>query len=177
MFVFVFGFWLLLMALDAGRFHWTSVPPSLQGAGASAMLAAMWTILLPFGANPFLIKTVKACLDSGQRLETCRKRSLPLRPASPLFRAGDTADLDSARARLSARPHRGDCHRRLAPPAKGDRGSRSARECSRICGLLPADPLPAHPFPVVVAMGLRPRLGLNPRPASQKPRSPGVEPN
>jgi protein-S-isoprenylcysteine O-methyltransferase Ste14 len=89
MFVFVFGFWLLLMALDAGRFHWTSVPPSLQGAGASAMLAAMWTILLPFGANPFLTKTVKACLDSGQRLAAsgpCRFVRHPLYSALVILR-------------------------------------------------------------------------------------------
>lgn len=71
-FVVVFGLvllsWFVLMALDARRFEWTSVPPVLTGLGALAFLLANGVALWVICANPFASASVR--IDDAQRVAT-----------------------------------------------------------------------------------------------------------
>jgi protein-S-isoprenylcysteine O-methyltransferase Ste14 len=51
--------WLALMAVDAGRLRFSSMPQSLQGVGVLAIAASVWLSWLAFVANRFAATVVK----------------------------------------------------------------------------------------------------------------------
>ncbi len=62
--------WLVLMGLDAGRYHWTHMPPWLAWAGAADMLAGWWICHRVFRANTFVAPVVKIQSDRRQTVVT-----------------------------------------------------------------------------------------------------------
>ena len=58
--------WLVLMALDAVRFHWSQMPLALQVVGAIALVASFILISLTFRENAFLSPTVRIQQERGQ---------------------------------------------------------------------------------------------------------------
>lgn len=59
----VFFGWLVVMALDAGRFRWSRVPPWLQGLGAFLLGASFYVFFLTFRENAFLSPAVRIQTD------------------------------------------------------------------------------------------------------------------
>ncbi len=51
--------WLVLMPLDAVRFHWSHMPVWLQIAGATALLCSFYAFYLIARENPFLSPLVR----------------------------------------------------------------------------------------------------------------------
>jgi protein-S-isoprenylcysteine O-methyltransferase Ste14 len=68
--IIVFACWLVLMGVDAGRLHWSSVPWPLQFLGAAGMLLSMWISFRVFEANPFLANAVRIQTERGHRVVT-----------------------------------------------------------------------------------------------------------
>jgi len=64
-YLFFFG-WLVLIALDAVRFHWSHMPLVLQVVGALAMVGSFLLISLTFRENSFLSPTVRIQQERGQ---------------------------------------------------------------------------------------------------------------
>jgi protein-S-isoprenylcysteine O-methyltransferase Ste14 len=64
----LFPLWLILMGLDAGRFHWSAVPVWLQALGGVTFLGAMWIIHLAVRANTFAAPVVKIATERGQHV-------------------------------------------------------------------------------------------------------------
>jgi len=64
-YLFFFG-WLVLMPLDAVRFHWSHMPLVLQVVGALAMMGSFLLISLTFRENSFLSPTVRIQEERGQ---------------------------------------------------------------------------------------------------------------
>jgi len=60
--------WLILMPLDAVRFHWSSVPEWLQAVGAILLLASFYLFFLAYRENPYLSPMVRIQRDRGQRV-------------------------------------------------------------------------------------------------------------
>lgn len=60
--------WLVLMALDARRFHWSSMHPSLQIVGAVAILVSMVAIRAVFRANSYAAPVVKIMAERGHKV-------------------------------------------------------------------------------------------------------------
>ncbi len=60
--------WLILMPLDAVRFHWSRMPAWLQVAGALVLLFSFYVFFLTFRENPYLSATVRIQNDRGQRV-------------------------------------------------------------------------------------------------------------
>ena len=58
--------WLVLMPLDAMRFHWSQVPLVLQVVGAMALVGSFLLISLTFRENAFLSPTVRIQGERGQ---------------------------------------------------------------------------------------------------------------
>jgi protein-S-isoprenylcysteine O-methyltransferase Ste14 len=58
--------WLVLMALDAGRFHWSQMPRLFQLVGAVALVVSFLLISLTFRENAFLSPTVRVQEERGQ---------------------------------------------------------------------------------------------------------------
>ena len=58
--------WLVLMPLDAVRFHWSQVPLFLQVGGAIALVGSFLLISLTFRENSFLSPTVRIQQERGQ---------------------------------------------------------------------------------------------------------------
>jgi protein-S-isoprenylcysteine O-methyltransferase Ste14 len=58
--------WLVLMPLDAVRFHWSLVPLWLQVAGAFTLLGSFTLIYLAFRENAYLTPTVRIQEERGQ---------------------------------------------------------------------------------------------------------------
>ena len=58
--------WLVLMALDAVRFHWSQMPLALQVVGVIALVASFILISLAFRENAFLSPTVRIQQERGQ---------------------------------------------------------------------------------------------------------------
>ena len=57
--------WLILMPLDAVRFHWSQMPVQLQGIGAIILIAAFTLIYLAFRENAYLTPTVRVQEERG----------------------------------------------------------------------------------------------------------------
>jgi protein-S-isoprenylcysteine O-methyltransferase Ste14 len=51
--------WLALMPADAGRFHWTTLPPWLQVLGALILLSSYPLFFWVFAVNPYLSPAVR----------------------------------------------------------------------------------------------------------------------
>ena len=60
--------WLILMGLDARRFHWTSMHPSLQVAGVLAILVSMVAMRSVFRANSYAAPVVKIQAERGHKV-------------------------------------------------------------------------------------------------------------
>lgn len=60
--------WLVLMGVDARRFHWSAMPPSLQVVGALAILVSMVAIRAVFRANSFAAPVVKIMAERGHKV-------------------------------------------------------------------------------------------------------------
>jgi protein-S-isoprenylcysteine O-methyltransferase Ste14 len=58
--------WLVLMPLDAVRFHWSQMPLLLQVVGAVALVGSFFFISLTFRENSFLSPTVRIQEERGQ---------------------------------------------------------------------------------------------------------------
>ena len=66
LFYLFFFAWLVLMPLDAVRFHWSQVPLILQVVGAIALVTSFLLISLTFRENSFLSPTVRIQEERGQ---------------------------------------------------------------------------------------------------------------
>jgi protein-S-isoprenylcysteine O-methyltransferase Ste14 len=60
--------WLILMGLDAGRFHWTSMPGWLGIVGALAIFLCIYLCRAVFRANSFAAPVVKIQAERGHRV-------------------------------------------------------------------------------------------------------------
>jgi len=60
--------WLVLIGLDAKRFHWSDVPLWVQALGLAGVLAAMSVLFLVFRTNPFVVTVVRLQSERGQRV-------------------------------------------------------------------------------------------------------------
>ncbi len=62
--------WLVLMPLDAVRFHWSQMPGWLQVAGAGFLLGSFYIFFLTFRENPYLSPAVRVQKERGQTVIT-----------------------------------------------------------------------------------------------------------
>jgi protein-S-isoprenylcysteine O-methyltransferase Ste14 len=62
----VFIVWLVLMPLDAGRFHWSLMPVWLQAVGVIVLLFSFYLFYLTYRENPYLSGVVRIQEDRGQ---------------------------------------------------------------------------------------------------------------
>jgi len=69
LYVFLFA-WLILMPLDAVRFHWSWMPLWLQVVGAVAMVVSFILMSLVFRENSYLSATVRVQEERGQTVIT-----------------------------------------------------------------------------------------------------------
>jgi protein-S-isoprenylcysteine O-methyltransferase Ste14 len=60
--------WLVLTALDAGRFHWSKVPLWLQWLGAAAIPFAFWIFDWTFKENTFSAPVVRIQKERGHKV-------------------------------------------------------------------------------------------------------------
>jgi len=58
--------WLAFMAIDAVRFHWSSMPIWIQVIGAMILLASFYLLFLTFRENSYLSPVVRVQEDRGQ---------------------------------------------------------------------------------------------------------------
>jgi len=58
--------WLVVMALDAVRFHWSQVPGWLQVVGALILISSFYVFYMTFRENSFLSPAVRVQTDRGQ---------------------------------------------------------------------------------------------------------------
>jgi protein-S-isoprenylcysteine O-methyltransferase Ste14 len=58
--------WLVLMPLDAVRFHWSKMPGWLQVVGAILLLGSYYLFFLTFRENPYLSPAVRVQTERGQ---------------------------------------------------------------------------------------------------------------
>jgi protein-S-isoprenylcysteine O-methyltransferase Ste14 len=62
----VFLAWLILMPLDAVRFHWSQMPVWLQMAGAISLVCSFYLFFVTFRENSYLSAMVRIQKDRGQ---------------------------------------------------------------------------------------------------------------
>jgi len=60
------GIWLIIMPLDAVRFHWSQMPTWLHVVGAIVLLSSFYLIYLTYRENPYLSSAVRIQEDRGQ---------------------------------------------------------------------------------------------------------------
>ena len=60
--------WLILMGLDAGRFHWSVMPIGLQAAGGASVALSFWICYRTFRENTFLAPVVKIQKERGHKV-------------------------------------------------------------------------------------------------------------
>jgi protein-S-isoprenylcysteine O-methyltransferase Ste14 len=61
-----FLLWLVLLPLDAIRFHWSRMPGWLHLVGAVLLMASFYLFFLTFRENPYLSPAVRVQTDRGQ---------------------------------------------------------------------------------------------------------------
>ena len=66
----VFLVWLVLMPLDAVRFHWSRMAAWLQVAGAIVLIFSFYIFYLTYRENPYLSGVVRVQEDRGQTVVT-----------------------------------------------------------------------------------------------------------
>lgn len=64
----IFLAWLILMPLDAVRFHWSRMPAWLQLAGAVLLVLSFYIFYLTFRENPYVSAAVRIQEDRGQKV-------------------------------------------------------------------------------------------------------------
>ena len=83
--------WLILMGLDAGRYHWSEIPLALQGAGLALICLGAYLVWLTLKANSYAAPVVKIQKARGHVVVTsgpyARIRH-PMYAAALLFIAG-----------------------------------------------------------------------------------------
>ncbi len=57
--------WLVLMSLDAVRFHWSQMPIWLQVVGAMIFIASLYLFYLVYRVNPYLSPAVRIQKERG----------------------------------------------------------------------------------------------------------------
>jgi protein-S-isoprenylcysteine O-methyltransferase Ste14 len=62
--------WLVLMGVDAGRFHWSQVPLIVQIAGAGLIGLGSYLVYLTFKTNSYAAPVVKIQKERGHRVVT-----------------------------------------------------------------------------------------------------------
>jgi protein-S-isoprenylcysteine O-methyltransferase Ste14 len=62
------GIWLIIMPLDAVRFHWSQIPTWLHVAGAIVLLSSFYLIYLTYRENPYLSSAVRIQNERGQKV-------------------------------------------------------------------------------------------------------------
>jgi protein-S-isoprenylcysteine O-methyltransferase Ste14 len=65
-----FMLWLVLIAMDAQRFHWSDVPLAVQGLGSVLIALCMVLVWLVFRSNSFAAPQVRLQTERGQRVIT-----------------------------------------------------------------------------------------------------------
>jgi protein-S-isoprenylcysteine O-methyltransferase Ste14 len=58
--------WMILMSLDAERFHWSPVPLWIQALGAALLLFSFYLMFIAFRENSFASPVVRVQSDRGQ---------------------------------------------------------------------------------------------------------------
>lgn len=91
--------WLVFMSLDAERFHWSSMPIWLQGAGALILLCSFYLLFLTFRENSYLSPVVRIQDERGQTVISTGPYHYvrhPMYSAILIFIVGTSLLLDSA---------------------------------------------------------------------------------
>ncbi len=125
--------WLILMALDAKRFHWSEMPLALQVVGAVLICLCSYVVWLTFKANSYAAPVVKIQRERGHQVVSTGPYRYVRHPmyAGALLFLGRRA----AAARLvvgSCRRGRPDAAHR---PARRARGAHPHGRARRLCGL------------------------------------------
>jgi len=90
--------WLVLMPLDAVRFHWSQVPVWLHVAGAVLLLGSFYLFFLTFRENPYLSPAVRVQTERGQTVISSGLYHYvrhPMYATTIIFMAGTTLLLGS----------------------------------------------------------------------------------
>src|SRR3954453_8372239 len=90
--------WLIIMPLDAVRFHWSEMPVWLQVVGAIMMLCSFYLFFLTFRENSFLSPAVRVQSDRGQTVVSTGPYHYvrhPMYAAAGIYLVGSTLLLGS----------------------------------------------------------------------------------
>lgn len=60
--------WLIFMAIDAARYHWSHMPVRLQYAGAVILVCSFYLLFLTFRENSYLSPVVRIQKERGQQV-------------------------------------------------------------------------------------------------------------
>ena len=81
--------WLILMALDSKRFHWSAIPVALQVAGVVLICVGSYVVWLTFRANSYAAPVIKIQKERGHLVGSvlgctpmCVTRCMPARSCS-----------------------------------------------------------------------------------------------
>ena len=94
----VIGIWLIIMPLDAVRFHWSQMPTWLHVVGAIILLSSFYLIYRTYRENPYLSSAVRIQEDRGQTVVSTgpyRYVRHPLYTSALLFFVGSALLLGS----------------------------------------------------------------------------------
>jgi protein-S-isoprenylcysteine O-methyltransferase Ste14 len=94
----VFLAWLVVMPLDAVRFHWSQMPPWLQVGGAALLLCSFYLFFLIFRENAYLSPAVRVQAERGQTVVSTGPYQYvrhPMYATAIIFLAGTTLLLGS----------------------------------------------------------------------------------
>ncbi len=94
----LFLVWLILMPLDAVRFHWSQVPFFVQVVGALLLLCSFYFFFLTFRENSYLSPAVRVQAERGQTVVSTGPYQYvrhPMYAAAILFLVGTTLLLGS----------------------------------------------------------------------------------
>jgi protein-S-isoprenylcysteine O-methyltransferase Ste14 len=90
--------WLILMPMDAVRFHWSQMPVLMQAAGAAISILSFWLFFLTFRENSYLSPAVRIQTERGHTVVTTgpyRYVRHPMYAAALVFMVGTTLLLGS----------------------------------------------------------------------------------
>ncbi|MDD1753891.1 MAG: isoprenylcysteine carboxylmethyltransferase family protein [Methanotrichaceae archaeon] len=90
--------WLVLMSLDAVRFHWSHMPVWIQVVGAIVLIGSFYLFYLVYRENPYLSPTIRIQEERGQTVVSTGPYHYVRHPyysASFLFIMGTTLLLGS----------------------------------------------------------------------------------
>jgi protein-S-isoprenylcysteine O-methyltransferase Ste14 len=90
--------WLVLIPLDAVRYHWSEMPAWLQVAGAMLLLGSFYFFFLTFRENPYLSPVVRVQTERGQTVISTGPYHYvrhPMYAAAIIFMAGTSLLLGS----------------------------------------------------------------------------------